>query len=139
MVCYAILSDAMVWYGMESMVCYEISMLWYVVKDKHSATECRHQVFHQKENDRKKDRRTESGHAHVVHKKNLANPIRELDSLVTNREWFEKSIVRDQGKTSCLAQFNFIQGRTDIRLLCCSGQTVLRVTRRERKIVANNV
>ena len=44
MVCYA-----MPWYGMESMVCYEISMLCYeismlcyamvyVVKDKHSAT-----------------------------------------------------------------------------------------------------
>ena len=58
----------MLWYGMESMVCYEISMLCYeismlcYVKDKHSATERRHQVFHQ-ENDRKKDRRTESGHA----------------------------------------------------------------------------
>ena len=49
MLCYAILSYAMVWYGTESMVyyeismlCYEISMLCYamvyVVKDKHSAT-----------------------------------------------------------------------------------------------------
>ena len=49
MVWYDMLSYAMVWYGMESMVCYEISMLCYeismlcyamvyVVKDKHSAT-----------------------------------------------------------------------------------------------------
>ena len=49
MVWYAKLSYAMVWYGMESMVCYKISMLCYeismlcyamvyVVKDKHIAT-----------------------------------------------------------------------------------------------------
>ena len=51
MVCYAMLSYPMLWYGMESMVCceistlcLEISMLWYdmvyVVNDKHSATVC---------------------------------------------------------------------------------------------------
>ena len=50
MVWYAILCYAMLWYDMESMVCYEISMqcyeismlcytMVYVVKDKHSATE----------------------------------------------------------------------------------------------------
>ena len=49
MLCYAMLSYAIVWYGMESMVCFKISMLCYeismlcyamvyVVKDKHSAT-----------------------------------------------------------------------------------------------------
>ena len=49
MVCYAMLCYPMLGYGMESMVCYEISMLCYeismlhyamvyVVKDKHSAT-----------------------------------------------------------------------------------------------------
>ena len=49
MVWYAMLCYPMLWYGMESMVCYEISMLCYeismqcyamvyVVKDKHSAT-----------------------------------------------------------------------------------------------------
>ena len=46
---YAMLCYPMIWYGMERMVCYEISMLCYeismlcyvmvyVVKDKHSAT-----------------------------------------------------------------------------------------------------
>ena len=49
MVWYAMLCYPMLWYGMESTVCYEISMLCYeismlcyamvyVVKDKHSAT-----------------------------------------------------------------------------------------------------
>ena len=49
MVWYGMLCYPMLWYGMESMVFYEISMLWfeifmlcnamvYVVKDKHSAT-----------------------------------------------------------------------------------------------------
>ena len=49
MVWYAMLCYPMLWYGMESMLCYEISMLCYeifmlcyamvyVVKDKHSAT-----------------------------------------------------------------------------------------------------
>ena len=47
--CYDMLCYPMLWYGMESMVCYEISMLCYeismlcyamvyVVKDKHSTT-----------------------------------------------------------------------------------------------------
>ena len=42
MVWYAMLCYPMLWYGMESIVCYEISMLCYamvyVVKDKHTAT-----------------------------------------------------------------------------------------------------
>ena len=49
MLCYGMLYYPMLWYGMESMVCYKISMLCYeismlcyamvyVVKDKHSAT-----------------------------------------------------------------------------------------------------
>ena len=49
MVWYAMFCYPMLWYGMESMVCYELSMLcyeislqcyamFYVVKDKHSVT-----------------------------------------------------------------------------------------------------
>ena len=41
MVCYVLLSYAMVWYEI-SMLCYEISLqcyaMFYVVKDKHSVT-----------------------------------------------------------------------------------------------------
>ena len=56
MVWYAMLCYPMLWYGMESMVCYEISMLCYeismlcyamvyVVKDKHSATVCNYSLI----------------------------------------------------------------------------------------------
>ena len=44
MVWYAMLCYPMLWYSMESMLSYEISMLFYAmvyfVKDKHSATVC---------------------------------------------------------------------------------------------------
>ena len=54
---YGMLCYPMQWYGMESMVCYEVLMLCYeismlcyaivyVVKDKHSATVCKHRGKH---------------------------------------------------------------------------------------------
>ena len=56
MVWYGIVCYPMLWYGMESMVCYEISVLCYeismlcyamvyVVKDKHSATVLHPQIY----------------------------------------------------------------------------------------------
>lgn len=79
-----------------------------------------------RQNDDSKRRRTESDQ--VIHGHNLADDIQKIDELVASGNSLVKSIIHEKGKAPSLVLYTDDQ-IADIKALCCTGQTVLGVSK----------
>ena len=61
---------------------------------------------------------------HVGHTNNIADQINSLENMVSEGHNFVRSIIRNSKRALCIILYNDEQ-MTDLKNLCCTGQTVL--------------
>ena len=59
-------------------------------------------------------------------RQNIADHLIEIENRVSRNDPFIRSVVRQNGKAPCIILYNAEQTQ-DLKLLCCTGQTVLGV------------